>query len=153
MSATQKGTKKVTAVGTKLPWLAFRRTGSKLACPRHAQTVPPLAPDAAPSSRSFSQCGSSPRRGAFLLSATQKGTKKVTAVGTKLPWLAFRRSQDKLARLWRTQTVSCSAPDASPSLRSLSQDRFSPRRGGVPFCLPHKKEPKKSPRWERSYLG
>ena len=44
-------------MGTKLPWLALRRTGSKLACPWHAQTVPPLAPDAAPSLRSLSQGG------------------------------------------------------------------------------------------------
>ena len=56
-----------------------------------------------------------------FLSTTQKGTKKVTAVGTELPWLALRHSQDKLVRKRRTQTVSCSAPDAAPSSRSLSQ--------------------------------
>ena len=64
------------------------------------------------------------RRGDPFVCHTIGNTQKVTAVGTKRPWLAFRRSQDKLARLWRTQTVSCSAPDASPSLRSLSQGGF-----------------------------
>ena len=28
-----------------------------------------------------------------------------------------------------------------------------PRRAGVPFCLPHKKEPKKSPLREPGYLA
>ena len=57
LSNTQKGTKKVTAEGTELPWMALRRTRGKLACLRRAQTVPLLVPDAAPSQRPFSLGG------------------------------------------------------------------------------------------------
>ena len=184
-------TQKVTAVGTKLPWLALRRTGSKLARPWHAQTVPPLAPDAAPSSRFLSQCGAFDYRNALLgeireiqtaalvlealrnlqpkavkghllseapraefkwprpearilavrtsaadffayffhrrkkvgdhrrgdpfVCHTIGNTQKVTAVGTKLPWLALRHLRNKLACPWHAQTVPPLAPDAAPS--------------------------------------
>ena len=57
LSAPQKETKKVTAQGLELPWLALRRTGSQLVCLQYTQTAPPLAPDAAPSRRPLSQGG------------------------------------------------------------------------------------------------
>ena len=47
----------------------------------------------------------------------KKEPKKVTAEGTGLPWLAFRRRRGKLTHLRRAQTVPLFAPDASPSSR------------------------------------
>jgi len=35
-------------------------------------------------------------------------TPKVTAAGTKLPWLAFRRTDSNRTRPWRTQTLPLS---------------------------------------------
>ena len=160
--------------------------------------VPPVAPDAAPSARPNPLRGSlDPKTAAlvkrtlrnpqprptwsalagqaFLLSTTQKGTKKVTAEGTGLPWLAFRRCEANSHATGVLRQVPPVAPDAAPSLRpnplggSLDPKTAAlvkralrnpqprtvacPRRAGVPFCLPHKKEPKKSPLRAPVYLG
>ena len=51
MSTPQKGTQKVTAEGTELPWLALRRREANSPTLGVRRQVPPVAPDAAPSSR------------------------------------------------------------------------------------------------------
>ena len=51
LSTPQKGTKKVTAEGTGLPWLALRRREANSHATGVLRQVPPVAPDAAPSSR------------------------------------------------------------------------------------------------------
>ena len=49
MSTTQKGTKKVTAQGTGLLWLALRRREANSHATGVLRQVPLVAPDAAPS--------------------------------------------------------------------------------------------------------
>ena len=57
LSATPKGTKKVAERAPGLPWLALRLHGRRTRALTHTQTAPPLAPDAAPSSRPNPQWG------------------------------------------------------------------------------------------------
>ena len=49
-------------------------------------------------------CGLSSLGGCSFLSTPQKGTQKVTAQGTGLPWLALRRRRGKLAHPRCAQT-------------------------------------------------
>ena len=58
----------------------------------------------------------SPGRRSFL-STPQKGTQKVTAEGTGLPWLALRRREANSHTLGVLRQVPPVAPDAAPSLR------------------------------------
>ena len=51
LSTPQKGTQKVTAEGTGLPWLALRRREANSHAAGVLRQVPPVAPDAAPSLR------------------------------------------------------------------------------------------------------
>ena len=51
LSTPQKGTQKVTAQGTGLSWLALRRREANSHDTGVLRQVPPVAPDAAPSSR------------------------------------------------------------------------------------------------------
>ena len=48
LSTPQKGTKKVTAEGTGLPWLALRHREANSHATGVLRQVPPVAPDAAP---------------------------------------------------------------------------------------------------------
>ena len=73
MSTPQKGTQKVTAQGTGLPGLALRRREANSHAAR-TQTVPPVAPDAAPSSRPNPLGGSLDPKTAALVKRTLRNT-------------------------------------------------------------------------------
>ena len=74
LSAPQKGSQKVTAQGTGLPWLALRRTRGKLVRCAHSDSASPLAPDAAPSSRPNPLGGALDPNTAALVEKTLKNT-------------------------------------------------------------------------------
>ena len=129
----KKEPKKATAQGTGLPWLALRR--------REAQGTG--LPWLALRRREANSHATGVLKQVPPVAPDAAPSARPNPLGGSLEY------QYVLVPLIKKKAALVKRALRNPQPRAVA----CPRRAGVPFCLPHKKEPKKSPRREPGYLG